>query len=371
MPPNKDYYAILGVGENASAEEIKKAYRRLAMKYHPDRSKEPDAAEKFKDVNEAYQTLSDPKKRAEYDMLRRYGAFSAGEPGGPGGGFTWQEFYPGGEGGAFDFGGFGGLGDLFDQLFRRAQTGTARDEGPSSDIEMTIEVPFTVAAKGGTARINLTRGEPCLACAGTGAAPGTVPRTCPKCGGRGTVTVGLGQFGVKRACPQCAGKGKVVEKPCPECAGTGVTRKRRPISVRIPAGIADGGVIRLRGEGNLGRGGRRGDLLVTVRVKDDNRWRRQGLDVYSTLELNLAEAVLGAERTVDTVQGPVRVRIPAGIEAGKKVRIRGKGIRDERTGRVGDHYAEVKVTIPKKLNKRQRELFEQFAAAMNLKGADN
>jgi molecular chaperone DnaJ len=364
MANAKDLYAVLGVSENAPAEEVKKAYRRLAMKYHPDRSDAPGAAEKFKDINEAYQTLSDDKKRAEYDALRKYGAFAgAGGPGGPGG----FDFSRGaGDGQAFDLGDLagGGLGDLFDQLFRRPSGGGRRADEPGADVEMTIEVPFSTAAKGGIARINLGRAEPCLTCAGTGAAAGTQPRTCPQCDGRGTVTVGLGQFGVTRACPTCAGRGTVVDTPCPECKGAGTRRAKKPLSVRIPAGIADGGVIRVTGEGRAGAGGRRGDLYITVRVKADRRYRREGLDTYSTLSLNLAEAVLGARKEVETTAGKVKVKVPAGIEGGKKIRFKGKGIRDERTGRAGDHYVEIKVAVPKKMTGKQRELFEQYAAAM-------
>lgn len=367
MAANKDFYAALGVSENASEDEIKKAYRSLAMKYHPDRNKEAGAAEKFKDVNEAYQTLSDPKKRQEYDMLRKYGAFAGA--GGPGaGGFDFSRYAGQGGGGQtfqFDLGDLGGLGGLFDQIFRGGGAGAARAEPTAGrDIEMTIEVPFSTAVKGGTAKINLPREEPCMACAGTGAAPGSGPKTCPQCGGRGTVTVGMGQFGVTRACPTCAGKGTVVEKPCPECKGAGVRRAKRPLKVRIPAGVNDGGVIRVKGEGNVGPGGLRGDLYVTVRVKARRGVRREGLDTYSTLELNLGEALLGARKEVETVQGKVKIKVPAGIEAGKKIRVKKKGIRDERTGRTGDHYVEVKVATPRKMNKEQRELFEKYARAM-------
>jgi len=370
MAASKDFYAVLGVGENASAKDIKKAYRRLAMKYHPDRNDEAGAAEKFKDVNEAYQTLGDAKKRKEYDMLRKYGAFAGAGPAGAGG-FDFSKYAGPGAGKNFSFdagnlGGVGGLGDLFDQLFRRSSSGGRRAEEPAADIEMTIEVPFSTAAKGGAAKINLGRGEPCLKCAGTGAAPGTSPKKCPQCDGRGTVTVGLGQFGVTRACPTCAGKGTVIEKPCPACKGAGVRRVKRPLKVRIPAGIADGGVIRVKGEGKVAAGGRRGDLYVTVRVKKDRRFRRDGLDTYGRLELNLAEALLGTKKQVETTQGKVNLKVPAGIEAGKKIRIKKKGIRDERTGRVGDHYVEVKVKLPKKMNRKQRELFEKFAAALGL-----
>ena len=382
MAAPKDFYATLGVSEKASEEEIKKAYRAFAMKYHPDRSKEPGAAEKFKEVNEAYQTLSDAKKRAEYDMLRKYGAFGpgAGGPYGPGGagGFDFSRYAgqpggPGGPGGGqrveFDVGGFGGLGDLFDSLFRGRAPGPGGRSAPevNYDLEMTVEVPFSTAAKGGTARINLARAEPCMACAGSGAAPGTQPKPCPQCQGRGTITVGMGQFGVQRACPTCAGRGTVIEQPCPTCRGAGQTRGRKMLSVRIPAGIEDGGVIRVKGEGNAGPGGRVGDLYITVRVKPDPRFTREGLDTRGKVELNLAQAVLGGRAEVPTVWGPVRLKVPAGMEPGKKLRVKGKGIKDERTGRQGDHYAEVAVTLPKKMTKKERELFEQFAAAAGLK----
>ena len=369
MAAPKDFYAILGVSENASEKEIKKAYRGLAMKYHPDRNADPAAAEKFKEVNEAYQTLSDPKKRQDYDMLRKYGAFAgAGCPGAGGFDFSRYARPGGGQTSRFDdrdLGGLGGLGDLFDQLFRQGGAAGRRPEPAAGrDIEITVEVPFSTAAKGGTAKMNLGRDEPCMTCAGTGAAPGTQPKTCPQCEGRGTVTVGLGQFGVTRACPSCAGKGTVVEKPCPECRGAGVRRAKRPLEVRIPAGINDGGVIRVKGEGNVGAGGLRGDLYVTVRVKPDSRFRREGLDTYGKLELNLAEALLGGKKSVDTVQGKVNVTVPPGIEAGKKIRVKKRGIRDERTGRVGDHYVEIKVATPKKMNKEQQKLFEAYARAM-------
>ena len=363
MADAKDYYAALGVAETASADDIKKAYRKLAMKYHPDRSQEPGAAEKFKAVNEAYQTLSDAKKRREYDMLRRYGGLGgAAGPSGPGG-FDFSRYARQHGGGDADAGGFGGLGDLFEQLFG-GRGGARRPEEPALDAEMTIEVPFSTAAKGGKARLNLGRAEPCLSCAGTGAAPGTKPQPCPQCGGRGTVTVGLGQFGVTRACPKCAGKGTVVLKPCPQCGGTGQTRARKAVNVRIPAGVADGGVIRVKGEGNAGANGRIGDLYLTVRVKPDAAYRRDGLDTYARLDLTLAEAVLGAKKEVKTVHGAVTLKIPPGMSPGKKIRVKGKGLRDERTGRAGDHYVEVTVAFPKKLTKKQRELFEAFAREM-------
>lgn len=374
MADNKDFYEILGVGESATEDELSKAYRKLAMELHPDRNPDPAASERFKAVNEAYSVLSDDKKRSEYDMLRKYGAF-AGAPGGPGGpggfgGFDFSQYAQPGQSQTVhfdlgDLGGVGGVGDLFDMIFGGG-AGRPREEDTrgSGNVFMVIDVPFKTAAKGGTAVINLKRGEPCLACAGSGAKSGTSTKACPQCGGEGTITVGLGNFGVKRACPTCAGRGKVVEEPCLECGGTGTKPGKRKIRVRIPAGISDGGKIRVRGEGNVGAYGARGNLIITVHVKGSDEYDREGLDTTSTLELNMLEAVNGAAKIVETTRGKVKVKIPPGMSMGKKIRVKKKGIRDERTGRVGDHYVKIEVEIPKKMNKEQKKLFEEYSKAM-------
>lgn len=371
MVSTKDYYAVLGVGENATKAEIAKAYRKLAMELHPDRNADPAAAERFKAVNEAYSVLSDEKKRSEYDMLRKYGAF-AGAPGGSGGfeGFDFSRFTGPGQTRTYhfdlgDLGSVGGIGDLFDLIFGGgARRPTEEDARGSGDVFMDINVPFKTAAKGGTAVINLKRLEPCLACAGSGARAGTSTKPCPRCGGDGTVTVGMGAFGVKRACPQCAGRGRVVDEPCPECKGTGTKPARKRIRVRVPAGIADGSKIRVRGEGNIGPYGARGDLVITVHVKGSDEYSREGLDTTSSLKLNLSEAMSGATKVVETTQGKVTVKIPPGTGSGKKIRVKKKGIRDERTGRVGDHYVEIQVEIPKKMTREQKKLFEEYSKAM-------
>lgn len=374
MANNKDFYEILGVSESATKDEIAKAYRKLAMELHPDRNPDPAAAERFKGVNEAYSVLSDEKKRSEYDMLRKYGAY-AGAPGGPGGfgGFDFSRYAQPGRGQTFhfdlgDLGGVGGIGDLFDLIFGGG-AGRAREKDTrgTGDVFMDINVPFKTAVGGGTAVINLKRSEPCLACAGSGAKAGTSTKPCPQCGGEGTVTVGMGAFGVKRACPTCAGRGTVVVEPCPECNGTGAKTGRRKIRVRVPAGISDGGKIRVRGEGNVGPYGSRGDLIITVHVKGSGGYERKGLDTTSTLKLNLAEALGGANKVVKTTQGKVKVKIPSGTSTGKMIRVKKKGIKDERTGRVGDHYVKIEVEIPKKMNKEQKKLFEEYSKAMGWK----
>jgi molecular chaperone DnaJ len=203
-----------------------------------------------------------------------------------------------------------------------------------------------------------------MTCAGSGAAPGTYPKTCPNCDGTGIVTQGLGQFGVQRACPACGGKGTVIEEPCPDCKGTGQRRGKHKISVRIPAGIQDGGKLRVRGEGNVKPNGGRGDLIITVKVKASKQYQRDGLDTNSSIELNLSDAVMGCQKVIKTPQGSVKIKIPAGVTTGKKIRVKKKGIHDERTGRKGDHYVEVTVEIPKNMNAKQKKLFKEYSAAM-------
>ncbi len=368
MANNKDYYAVLGVNEKASKDEIDKVYRKLAMELHPDRNPDPAAQERFKDVTEAHSILSDDKKRQEYDMIRKYGAMGgmAGGPGGAPGGFDFSGFTGGGQYQEFDLGDLkGGFGNIFDLLFNQTGTRQTKErERYSGDIYMEIEVPFSTSVKGGTAKINIPRSEPCMTCAGSGAAPGTYPKTCPNCEGTGTITQGLGQFGVKRACPTCGGKGTVIEKPCPDCKGTGSRRGKHKISVRIPAGIQDGGKLRVRGEGNALPNGRRGDLIITVKVKGSKTYTRDGLDTNSSITLNLSEAVMGCQKVIKTPQGNVKIKIPAGVATGKKIRVKKKGIRDERTGRQGDHYVKVTVEIPKKMNSQQKKLFKEYSAAM-------
>lgn len=344
---SKDYYSVLGVREDASQAEIKKAYRDLAKRCHPDRNAGDAAAEKrFKEVQEAYDVLGEPDKRKRYDQLRRYGA-------GGGSGFRFEDLFGGGAPG----GGFGG--SIFD-LFERA--GVGRRRGPAGprrgeDVRAEITVPFETAAFGGRRTVRLPRTEHCGSCGGTGAAPGSGVETCSACGGTGTTASSQGTFSFSRPCPSCYGRGTVIRKPCPDCRGAGARTVTRELEVNVPAGIADGGRIRLRGEGEAGDpGAPSGDLILTVRVASHARFRRDGLDVRSDLAVSVADAALGAVREVETLEGKVELRIPPGVQPGAKLRLRGRGVRDRR-GRTGDHIVKVRVEIPKSLSPGERELF--------------
>ena len=360
MAPSKDYYQILGVSEKASAADIKKAYRRLAKKYHPDAN--PDdasAAERFKEISEAHQVLSDPEKRKQYDMMRKYGAFA-----GAGRGTAARGGSAGGPGVDFDFTkgfeGFGGLGDIFSSIFGRRR---AEEAEP---IEVLVSIPFRTAAVGGKVPITVNLAEACPTCGGSGAAPGSKVETCAECGGRGQVTFGQGAFSVSRPCPVCRGRGKVPEKPCPQCGGRGEVALPKRLMVNVPPGTDTGTRLRLKGEGQQGPGGRRGDLIIAFEVEPDRFLRRDGMDIYCTVPINLAQALLGSKIKVRTVHGKrVALRIPPGTQCGQKFRIRGQGI--ERNGRQGDQYVEVDVKLPKKLTAEQEQLLKQFAETSGLK----
>lgn len=371
MPAVKDYYQVLGVNESATSDEIKKAYRRLAKQYHPDAN--PDnatAADRFKEISEANSVLSDPAKRKQYDTMRKLGAFGVGSQGGwsgrspRGGGGTSFRFedldFGTGPGGSF--GGFGGLGDLFSSIF-----GRGRRTSTPEHIERTVEVPFKVAAVGGKVPITVQISEACPTCGGSGAAPGAKVNVCSECSGRGTVSFGQGTFAVNRPCPACRGQGKVASESCKKCSGNGEVTLPKRILVTVPAGTASGDRVRLKGQGqrNAG-GGPPGDLLVTFQVQNDRFFRREGYDIYCTVPLNLAQAVLGTKIRVRTLEGKhVVLRIPPGTQPGRKFRIRGQGI--ERNGRRGDQLVEVDVRIPDELTSEQQELLKQFAAAAELK----
>lgn len=356
----KDYYAILGVSEDASQDEIKKAYRKLAKRYHPDANPdEPSAAERFKEVSEAYHTLSDPNRRRQYDQIRRFGSFGPFEAGVGGGG-----------GGPFEFdpGEFGGLGDLFSSIFdfgrgARARRGPARGR----DVEYVAEIAFRTAARGGEASLTVPLSELCTACGGTGGRAGTTPTPCSRCGASGSVTVGRGAFTFKRPCPTCLGRGELVGDPCPACRGSGARRVGRRVQLAVPPGVDTGSKVRLRGQGEPGASGAPpGDLIVTFQVLPDPFFRREGRDVYCTIPLNVAQAALGSKVRVRTVDGgQVLLTIPPGTQSGTKFRIPGAGI--EKDGRRGDQYVEVRVTVPDKLDERGKELIRRFAEAEGLR----
>lgn len=358
MAAQRDYYQVLGVAETATTDEIKKAFRRLAKQYHPDRNpNNPQAAERFKEINEAHDALSDTDKRKKYDQLRRYGAFAG--PGGFGGGSRRGA----GRGqpqdsGDFDMSDLGGLGDIFSSIFGRRGGREAEPE----ETETSITIPFRVAALGGTVPITLAMSEVCPTCGGTGGAKGATVNTCPECKGRGTVSFGQGGFAVNRPCPVCRGKGTVPTQRCPTCQGSGELRVEKRVNVDIPAGVEDGARLRLKNQGPKGRG----DLIVQIQIALDRFFRREGLDLIGVVPINLAQALLGSRIKVKTLDDKrVVLRIPAGTQHGQKFRIPGHGI--EKNGRHGDMYVEAHVTLPEKLSAEEQEAVKSFAEKAGLK----
>ena len=343
-------YETLGVPKNASAEEIKKAYRKLARQYHPDRNPGDKAAEdRFKEVQTAYDLLSDPDKRKQYDT---FGA--NGQPG-----------FGGGANFNFDI---GDLGDLFGGLFgggRRGGSRARQERGVrGADIEATVNLSFEDSLKGIETKIPVEVDAPCRECGGSGAQPGTAPVICPECNGRGVKVESQGLFGLSQPCPRCRGNGTVIEKPCPACQGTGRQRRTKRYTVRIPAGVKDGTRIRLKGKGEPGaNGGPPGDLHVVTRVADSPLYERRGADLVVSVPVTYAEAVLGAKVEVPTPEGPVSLKVPAGSEDGKLLRIRGRGAPKLGGSGRGDVLARVRISVPKKLTKREREAIEELQKA--------
>ena len=360
MAAAKDYYQVLGVSETATADEIKKAFRRLAKQYHPDRNPDkPQSAERFKEINEAHDVLSDAEKRRKYDDLRRYGAFAGARVGGRGGGGAG----PFGDADGSDlgsFGGFGGLGDLFSTIFGRR--GAGRTAESEEEIETALSIPFRVAALGGRVPVTLPMTDSCPTCSGSGAAPGATISTCPECGGRGTVSFGQGSFAVNRPCPVCRGRGKVPSQRCPTCHGAGEVRTEKRLMITVPPGTEDGTHVRLKHEG----AGARGDVVVVFQGEPDRFFRREGIDIVCVVPINVAQAMLGSRVKVKTLDGRrVVLRIPAGTQHGQRFRIAGQGI--ERNGRRGDQFVEVRVEIPEHLTPEQEEALRAFAEKAGIK----
>ncbi|MFI2648683.1 MULTISPECIES: molecular chaperone DnaJ [Micromonospora] len=367
----KDYYAALGVEKSASSDEIKKSYRKLARESHPDHNPgDPKAEERFKAVSEAYAVLGDEKKRREYDEMRslfgsgafRRNARGAGQPGGMP--FDVSDLFGGAAGGEARFGGGGGLGDLFSSIFTGGGAGgAARPRGPARgrDVETEVALDFSDAVRGVTLPLTLRAPGVCETCHGNGAKPGTQPVACPVCHGAGVTTRNQGSFSFSEPCRNCQGVGTIVEEKCPECQGTGGVTKTRTLNVRFPAGVADGQRIRLAGRGEPGeRGGPAGDLFVHVKVRPDELFGRTGDDLTLTVPITFAEAVLGTDLRVPTLDGTVTLRVPPGTPSGRVLRARGKGV-VRKDGRAGDLLVTLDVVVPAKLSDEARAALETFA----------
>ncbi len=366
MPEQKrDYYEVLGVSKGASDDEIKKAYRKLAKKYHPDMNPgDKEAEAKFKEVNEAYSILSDSEKRARYDQFGHAGVdpnYGAGGPGGGFGGFDMGDIDLGDIFGSFFGGGFGGFGG----------SASSRRNGPQKgeSLRASLTISFEEAAFGCEKEINLNRTEECEACHGSGAEPGTTAETCPDCRGTGVVRVqqrtGGFAFSSTAPCSRCRGTGKIIHTPCKACGGSGSVKKTKRVTVSIPAGIDDGQAISLRGQGNAGKnGGPAGDLIVAVHVKPHPQFHRDGTTVLYEQPVTFYQAVMGAELEIPTIDGKVKYNLPAGTQTGTTFRLRGKGIPELRGRGRGDQYVTVRVQIPTSLNGEQKEALRAFAEAM-------
>lgn len=370
-----DYYEILGVKRDAGEEDIKKAFRRLAKKFHPDRNKgNKDSERRFKEINEAYNVLYDSKKRAQYDQFGK-----ARAQGFTGEGF-WDAFrsakgrkQPDSERMEWGNGGMGdagGIGDIFSQFFRRESPYGARTwrSGPTrgEDAEVSIRVPFETAVHGGKVSVAVPSVFACSQCGGSGAQPGSRTSTCPTCHGTGNTQTVQGAFAFSRPCPQCFGRGEVITTPCSVCGGSGQVQQTRRFNITVPKGIESGQHIRLAGQGQPGReGAPNGDLLVMVEVEPHAEFERKGNDIHSEVTINIAQAVLGAKLEVNTLSGTVALRIPAGTQPGNTLRLRGKGMTSA-DGRTGDHYVKVNVVIPKNLSDSQKEKMKEFARAAGL-----
>jgi molecular chaperone DnaJ len=345
MAIKRDYYEVLGVSRTASAEELKRAYRKLALQFHPDRNpNDPQAEARFKEINEAYEVLSDQSKRQRYDT---FGHSAQGMPG-------------------FDGAGFGGINDIFDMFFGAAAGGRTRT-GPrrGSDLRLDLRLTFEEAVFGVKRELTIPRAEACGACRGSGAEAGTSPQTCPQCRGSGQVRRAtqsiFGQIVNVASCPRCNGEGKVIERPCKSCGGSGHRPGEKKVRVNIPAGVDSGSQIRLTGEGEVGpRGGAPGDLYIVIQVKPHPVLKRNGTDVIYELPLSVAQAALGDTVEIPTVDGPEKIEIAPGTQYGKTIRINGRGVPQVRSGRRGDQLVYVRVVIPTNLTEEQRQALQQL-----------
>lgn len=360
MADKRDFYEVLGIQKGASDDEIKKAFRRKSKEYHPDlHPGDKEAEERFKEVNEAYQVLSDSEKKSRYDQFGHAGvdpSFGAGGGFGGAGGFDFGDIF------GDIFGGFGGFG------------GGTRRNGPrrGADIRQVIDITFEEAAFGCSKKINITTQEKCDSCDGTGAKKGSPVETCSQCHGTGRVQTRqrtiLGFMTTETTCPQCRGEGKIIKEPCRDCRGTGVVRKNKTIEIQIPAGIDNGQTIQLSGKGEAGaKGGPNGDLLITVRVRPHEIFRREDYDIYIDMPISFVQAALGAKVQVPTLDGPVELTIPEGTQTSSRFRMKGKGIPYLRNKTRGDQYVTVTVEVPKNLSSKQKEILKDFDDDRNYK----
>lgn len=370
MAQQKDYYKVLGVPESANAEALKRAYRKLAKKYHPDANPgDKSAGERFKEITEAYSVLSDDDKRKQYDRLRKYGAFAnmGGGARGPGprqggtgaGGTRFEDIN------ASDLGGLGGLGDLFSSIFGG---GEGRRGEERETVETVVTIPFRTAALGGKVPITVPVVEACATCGGSGAAPGATQTVCTECKGSGQVSFGYGGFAVKRPCPACRGKGRIPSQRCGTCAGMGEVRTEKRLMIEVPAGTDTGTRVRLKGQGPraAGAAGASGDMMISFQIEPDRFFSRDGNDIVCTVPINMVQAAVGSRLKVRTIDGKhVVLRIPAGTQPGRKFRIRGQGI--EKHGSRGDQIVEVALEVPPRLTAEQEQKLKEFADSAGLK----
>jgi len=357
----RDYYEVLGVSRDAGDAEVKSAFRKLAMKWHPDQNRDdPSAEQKFKEINEAYDVLKDPEKRAAYDQFGHAAFDGSGGFGGGAGGF--------GGGGAQ---GFGSFADVFDEFFGDFMGGGGRGgrgRGRGSDLRYNMAISLEEAYSGKKAEIRVPTSESCDRCSGAGAEPGTKPKTCPTCGGLGKVRMQQGFFTLERTCPTCGGQGQVISDPCTKCGGGGRVEAEQTLSVNIPAGVEDGNRIRLGGKGDAGvRGGPNGDLYIFISVEPHPLFRREGPNLYCDVPISFASAALGGEIEVPTMSGAgggrAKVKIPAGTQSGRQFRLRGKGMPVLRSSQFGDLYIRVNVETPVNLTDKQKKLLKEFDEA--------
>lgn len=347
---NRDYYDVLGVARNASDAELKKAYRKLAMKYHPDRNQDNKEAEaKFKEVKEAHDILSDAQKRAAYDQFGHAGvdpSMGAGARGGfGGGGASFSDIF----------------GDVFGDVFGGAGGAHGQQVYRGADLRYTLELTLEDAVKGTEVRIRVPTAQTCESCDGSGARKGTSATTCQTCGGHGQVRMQQGFFSVQQTCPNCRGSGKVITDPCPECRGSGRVQKTKTLSVKVPAGVDQGDQIRLAGEGEAGeKGGPAGDLYVQVKLKPHDIFRREEDNIYCEMPISMTTATLGGELEVPTLDGRASIKIPSGTQSEKLFRLKGKGVKNVRNGRVGDLYCRISVETPVNLTPAQEKLLKEF-----------